>query len=261
MLLGEATGGVLESATRFTREWLAAGHKRIVPLPLSASNPSPLVAYVDVCRRAGHAEVLVLATDSLHAREEALLLSTADPGDHWPRTPRAPCLMTPTDRSSGLLATISGYGLLAGSAEFLALALPEGIEGSLVDFGRYAKRASRRHGVLASIAAEFPGSRVTRKTGRDLDPTFGAGRQVHLMEQFAARQIDSAAFSIGWLSARTESLESRERLGHQLEILLNGVFYSLDEYNYDPALAQPGDLSTVELRNIVREALVAISHL
>lgn len=261
MLAGEVTRGLLESVTQFAPQWLAAGEKKIVPLPVSTNDVSPLTTYTVACRLAGHVEVLALPADPDRACEEVLVLPAENLSADWAENVPAPCLLTTLDRSSALLATGSGYGLLAGASGFLALVLPGGIEEALVDFGRYARRASRHQSALASVAAKFPGRKITRRTRVDLDPAVGAGRQVRLMVEFAAGEIEGAAFSAEWMSARRESLDSGERLGDQMSVALDGVFYALEQYAYDPAFAEPGDISTEELRDAIGETILVIDRL
>lgn len=258
MVTGPNEGGagnamtVLDGKGTFSEQWLAAGEKKIVPVPAGSSTDESLVRRItEGCRTAGADAVLVLRP-SAGAAAPAESLPPADPGLVGLPTD---LLLVAANLEGAVLFSGPGYALVAGTSAFLAGAAPEGVDQARARFARYARAAARKWPVLESTARSFPPGHIAWKYPRDVPEATATGQQLELMRDVAAGRCTGAEFAVGWLDARRRSQQRGERVRDPLETLLDRVFSLLEDYSIDPQFKEPEDLSDDELKNAVIELL------
>lgn len=166
-----------------------------------------------------------------------------------------PVLLASSDRMGAILFSHPGYALVAGTAEFLKGAVPEGVDGGRARFGRYARVAAERWPGLKGISQSFSPRHIAWARAREIPAGTSAARQVTLMQAFTTGSIGGAEFARGWLDARRESQNNGERLRDPLLTAFDQIFSLVEDYSIDPDLKDPDDLSDQELMDAVRETM------
>ncbi|MBW5481793.1 colicin immunity domain-containing protein [Streptomyces bambusae] len=75
-----------------------------------------------------------------------------------------------------------------------------------------------------------------------------------LLDAFADGSCGAPDFAHGWWEARRASQANGERVQGALGDLFDQVFMILEDYEVDPAFAEPGDLDDAGLKAAVRAA-------
>lgn len=258
MVIGSNEGGtgsamtVLDRQGAFSGQWLAAGDKKVTPVPAGSRTDDSLVRRITQgCRTAGADAVLVIHP-SAGAIASAESLPPADPG--LVSLP-ADLLLVAANLEGAVLFPGPGYALVAGTSEFLAGAAPEGVDQARARFARYARSAARRWPALESIARSFPPGHIAWKYPKDVPEATATGLQLALMRDLAAGRCTGAEFAVGWLDARRRSQRQGERVRDPLETLLDRVFSLLEDYSIDPQFKEPEDLSDDDLKDAVIKLL------
>lgn len=246
---------ILSSLGDYNSAWLADGPKPIVPVPAGSHVDDALVRRItEGCRMEGADAVLVMAVGSETAsrtwRPVAPDIAASELVGVNP-----PVLLASSDRQGAILFSRPGYVLVAGTAEFLKGAVPEGVDGGRARFGRYARVAAKRWPGLKEISQSFPPRHIAWARAREIPAETNAARQVNLMRAFTTGSIGGAAFARGWLDARRASQSNGERLRDPLLTAFDQIFSLLEDYSIDPDLKDPDDLSDQELMDAVRETM------
>lgn len=171
---------------------------------------------------------------------------------------RPPLLLrTPEAPQGAVFYPEAGYALIAGTAAFMAAAVPEGADAARAHFGRYARSLAERHPALATVAAAHPPDHRAWSRPEDVDPSSAAARQLALLDAFANGTCGAPEFARGWWEARRASQADGERIRGMLGDLFDRVFMILEDYSVDPAFAEPGDVDDTALRTAVSAAWTA----
>ncbi|WP_431910694.1 hypothetical protein, partial [Amycolatopsis thermoflava] len=172
--------------------------------------------------------------------------------DEDPLGVRGEVLLAVPNWDGALLIADARYSLLAGTAEFLAAAVPWGVDRSRARFGRDARRLAEVYPELLEVAARLPPARPVLASPRDVEPGSALAEQVRLMESFAEGSIAAPDFARAWPAARRRRPHPKELLDEPFERLLAEVFFLLEDYVTDPGLRDPGDLTDEGLRHGVQ---------
>ncbi|MFF1379122.1 colicin immunity domain-containing protein [Streptomyces sp. NPDC058308] len=254
---------------RFRREWLAEGHKRVVPVPAPSGLDRHLARRVSAgAVRAGHGHIVVCRLGDVGVVEPGTEVPATEDGvlrrspwPDWRDSPDGEFLIVLPDGTGALLVTGKGYALFAGKGDFLRGGLPEGDDQVTVDFLRYAKRVGHRHPAVLAVVGEARPFQMAWASKSDIAEGAATAQQVGLMESFAADHISGEEFAAAWLGARREALHLRERLREPFSRILDHIFYALDHYVIDPDLRDADDLTNEQLRSRVREGLADLDTL
>ncbi|MGX9228445.1 hypothetical protein ACWV95_23890 [Streptomyces albus] len=165
------------------------------------------------------------------------------------------------DFSGALLFTSPGHAVLGGTYRFLEKACPEGVDTARARFGRYARRLAERWPNLPNVATQFVPSHVAWATPEAVEPGSHTARQVGLMRELAAGNIDPYEFSTSWFTERRAAAQDGERTHKHLARILDLVFTTLDDFPPTPDLAEPDDLKEDELTHRIRRFLEELDAL
>ncbi|WP_431874674.1 colicin immunity domain-containing protein [Amycolatopsis sacchari] len=237
---------LLSGARRFDPGWLRDGDRTVVPFPTGKGVDRALAA-----RLARAAEAFVVLPGGATVPVPQLEGYSAD-GDF---------LLCLPDFSAAVLVTTSGYALLAGAGKFLAETVYEGVDEARARFGQYAKRLAVRYPELAEVAREYPPRLRSWGSPGEATPGSGVAEQVELMNRLDRDELTGKDFMDRWLAARRRSQEAGERLRRPLAEALDQVFYALEDYEPDPGLRDPDELSDEDLLDQVRAALTRLREL
>lgn len=248
---------VLGADGNFDSAWLQG--KSVAPVPVGAEIDAALARRIGAGCRAVGASHILCADLSLDAgvrigRTCRLPAGTACAGI------QPPCLLCTPDLQGAVLFPEAGHALIAGSADFMAAAVGEGVEAARARFGRYARTLSARHPALMTVAAAYPSKQRAWSSPADVDPASAAARQLALLDAFADGTRDAPDFAHGWWEARRASQANGERVRGPLSDLFDRVFMLLEDYSVDPDLREPGDLEDADLRAAVSETWHAFRH-
>ncbi|MFJ3663208.1 hypothetical protein ACIPPM_22395 [Streptomyces sp. NPDC090119] len=166
---------------------------------------------------------------------------------------RPPTLLWTPDRQGALLFPAPGHALLAGTRPFMTAAVPEGTDEARARFTRYARRQSARHPELLTPAAEYAPAHHAWAHPEDVTPNTTTAQHLYLLQEFTEGTLPAPAFARAWWQTRRTAQANGERVRGPLEELLDRVFMLLEDYEVEPHLAEPGDLSDVELRRAIAE--------
>ncbi|MGV9785856.1 hypothetical protein [Streptomyces sp. NPDC003435] len=87
----------------------------------------------------------------------------------------------------------------------------------------------------------------------DVPPNTATAQHLHQLQEFTDGTLPGFTFARTWLQTRRTAQSNGERIRGPLEELFGRVFMLLEDYEVEPHLAEPGDLSAVELRTAVTE--------
>ncbi|MEU4110410.1 hypothetical protein [Streptomyces sp. NPDC027717] len=158
------------------------------------------------------------------------------------------------DRQGAVLFPAPGYALLAGTEPFMATAVPEGTDEARARFTRYARKRAAIRPELLAVAAKYSPAHTAWSHPADVAPNTAAGHQLQLLRDFTNGTVPATDFAHIWWQARRASRSNGERLRGPLAELFDRVFMLLEDYEVDPQLAEPTDLSATELHAAVTEA-------
>lgn len=167
---------------------------------------------------------------------------------------RHPVLIWTPDRQGAVLFPAPGYALLAGTEPFMAAAVPEGIDEARARFTRYARKQATHHPELRAVAAKYTPTHAAWSHSADVAPNTAAAHQLRLLRDFTNGTVSAPDFAHTWWQARRTSQANGERLRGPLADLFDRVLMLLEDYEVDPQLAEPTDLSATELHAAVTEA-------
>lgn len=104
------------------------------------------------------------------------------------------------------------------------------------------------------MAPLFPAS-AQRAWSRpeDVPPNTATAKHLDLLQEFTDGTLPGFTFARTWLQTRRTAQSNGERVRGPLEELFDRVFMLLEDYEVEPHLAEPGDLSDVELRTAIAE--------
>ncbi|WP_330239715.1 hypothetical protein [Streptomyces sp. NBC_00525] len=247
--------GILSSLGDYEPAWLAIGHKRVVPVPAGSRVDDALVQRITRGCRTGGADALLVMVLGSETVGRTWRLIAPDVAASELVGVSSPLLLASSDQQGAVLFSRPGYALVAGTAEFLKGAVPEGVDGGRARFGRYARAAAKRWPEFKDISQSFPPRHIAWARAREIPAGTNAARQVKMMQAFAAGSISGADFAREWLDARRASQNDGERLRDPLLAAFDQIFSLLEDYSIDPALKDPGDLSDEELVDAVREVM------
>ncbi|MEU2552360.1 hypothetical protein ABZ589_11850 [Streptomyces sp. NPDC013313] len=130
---------VLGADGNFDAAWLQG--KSVAPVPVGAQLDAALARRAGAgCRAVGASHILCedLSLDAVVriGRTFRLPAGTACAGI------QPPCLLCTPDLQGAVLFSEAGHALVAGSADFMAAAVGEGVEAARGRFGRYARTLS-----------------------------------------------------------------------------------------------------------------------
>ncbi|MFG3047281.1 hypothetical protein ACGFZR_20415 [Streptomyces sp. NPDC048241] len=166
---------------------------------------------------------------------------------------RPPTLLWTPDGQGVLLFPSSGHALLAGTRPFMAAAVPEGTDEARARFTRYARRQSARHPELPAVAAEYTPAHHAWSHRAEVTPNTATAQHLHLLEEFTDGTLPAHAFARTWWQTRRTAQSNGERIRGPLEELFDRVLALLEDYEVEPRLAEPDDLSEAELRTAIAE--------
>ncbi len=240
MTVGALVRLLVRSDRWFTHDWLDRGAKRSVPFitPFGVDD-LVLERLADGARAVGAPSVLVCR---LNGDDEGLPQMLEVDANLTPRAirPGNRILLTTPELDGALLVTDEGYSLIAGTPEFLAAAVPWGVDRARNRFGSEAGRLREVFPGLPGVAARLEATRPVIASPGDVDPCSVLAGQIRLMEAFASGEVAAPDFARRWLAAR-RARPREELLGEDFERLLLEVFYLLDDYVIDPELRESGD--------------------
>ncbi|MER7308670.1 colicin immunity domain-containing protein [Streptomyces griseoluteus] len=167
---------------------------------------------------------------------------------------RPPTLLWTPDRHAALLFPVPGHVLLAGTKPFMTAAVPEGIDAARARFTRYARRQAARHPDLLAVAAAYAPTHHAWSHPAEVPPDTATAHHLHLLEEFTHGTLPAPAFAHAWWQTRRTTESNGERIRGPLEELFDRVFLLLEDYEVDPELAEPTDLTATELQAAVSEA-------
>ncbi|MER8029071.1 hypothetical protein ABTZ78_08930 [Streptomyces bauhiniae] len=162
-------------------------------------------------------------------------------------------LWTP-DNQGALLFPAPGHVLLAGTKSFMTTAVPEGIDAARALFTRYARKQAARHPELLAVAAAYAPTHHAWSDAAEVPPDTATAHHLHLPREFTNGTLPAPAFAHAWWQTRRTAQSNGERVRGPLEELFNHVFLLLEDYELDPELAEPTDLTAPELKAAVTEA-------
>ncbi|MFG2814365.1 hypothetical protein [Streptomyces sp. NPDC048410] len=104
------------------------------------------------------------------------------------------------------------------------------------------------------MAPLFPAS-ADRAWSRpeDVPPNTATAQHLDLLQEFTDGPLPAPTFARTWWQTRRTAQSNGERIRGPLEELFDRVFMLLEDYEVEPHLAEPGDLSDPELRTAVTE--------
>ncbi|WP_137034811.1 hypothetical protein [Streptomyces albus] len=254
---------LVDGNTLHHETWEGNSHPPNFPVPVGMELDSGLINrfYLGI-RNAGVNHVLITHLDgeqpgqalpSLPATEKVLESHLAG------QPPQL--LAAAQDFSGALLFTSPGHAVLGGTSPFLEKACPEGVDTARARFGRYARRLAGRWPNLPNVATQFFPSHAAWVTPEAVEPGSHTARQIGLMRELAARNIDPYEFSTSWFTERRAAAQDGERAHKHLARILDLVFTTLDDFPHTPDLAEPGDLTEDELTRRIRRFLEEIDAL
>ncbi|MFD8296594.1 hypothetical protein ACFV13_10275 [Streptomyces bauhiniae] len=166
---------------------------------------------------------------------------------------RPPTLLWTPDHQAALLFPSPGHALLAGSTPFMAAAVPEGIDAARARFTRYARKQAARHPELLAVAATYAPAHHAWSDAVEVPPNTATAHHLHLLQEFTNGTLPAPAFAHAWWQTRRTAQSNGERVRGPLEELFTHVFLLLEDYELDPELAEPTDLTATELQAAVTE--------
>lgn len=242
---------VLGDDCAFTSSWLRG--KSVAPVPAGAQLDAALSRRIEAgCRATGAAHILL--TDLSEKAGARTVPTSPFPPDPSRPAIRPPTLLATPDLRGAVLFRQAGYALIAGTADFMAAAVAEGIDTARSRFGRYARTLAHRHPELPTVAAAYPPAHTAWSHVADIDPASAAARQLALLGELTDGTRSAPDFAREWWEARRTSQANGERVRGPVADLFDRVFMILEDYSIDPDLSEPGDLSDAELRDAVSEA-------
>ncbi|WP_244336578.1 colicin immunity domain-containing protein [Streptomyces seoulensis] len=239
---------MLDADGAFEPAWLEG--KSVVPLPVGPQWDADLARRMTAgCRAVGASRVLwaALDVDEPVAQSSALPLEAAAPNV------RPPSLLWAPGLEGAVLFPASGYALVAGTAPFMAAAVGEGIDEGRTRFARHVRTRAARDPELNSVAAAYASARRAWSKPADVEQGSAAARQLELLGRFTEGDLSARSFAQEWWQARRASQAEGERIRGSLEEVFDQVFMLLEDYEVEPDLAEPGDLSDTELHSAVAE--------
>ena len=177
-------------------------------------------------------------------------------------------IVVPPGFGAALLVTTLGYGVAAGSPQFVEAALGEDVEAARRGFAERAWDARGDAPALTETAYVFgcamsgPHHAPAWKAWSgpsQVPPNSGLGDQLALMRQAAAGSIGAETFVPAWLEARDREISAGEHATGSLAAALRQVLYAVDDYVPDALLRGPEDLDDAGVVDAVRSALRALS--
>ncbi|MEU8888994.1 hypothetical protein [Streptomyces sp. NPDC048442] len=156
-----------------------------------------------------------------------------------------PILFAELDMQGAVLFPTPGYALIAGTAAFLAGAVPERIDEIRARFARYARAAGHRWPALLNVASSLPPRHIDWSRNNDVPPGTATAQPLEWLSAFVAGRCTGAGFARGWLRARGLAQANGETA-------LDQVFWLLEDYSIDPTFREREDLSEDELSQAVR---------
>lgn len=229
--------------------WGTEGDSAIAPVPVSSEVDTALVRRLAAgSRNTGARTVLIGKPDVSSADEELAVV----PAEHDALLGRlaglpAPLLAVPSALDGAIVFEQAGYALIAGVPNFLAGAVPEGVDGARARFLRYSRKVAGRWPAVSEVAAQLPPREHSWGSPADVVPESNTARQLHLMRLLTSGEMDPSRFAREWLDSRRRASASGERVRKPLASVLDAVFSCLDDYSIDPQFAEPGDLTDEEL--------------
>ncbi|WP_405552017.1 colicin immunity domain-containing protein [Streptomyces sp. NBC_01171] len=239
---------VLDADGAFDPAWLKG--KSVAPLAAGSRLDAALAHRMTAgCRAVGASRVMwaPLDVDEPVARSSGLPLEAAT------LNVRPPSLLWTPGLEGAILFPASGYVLAAGTAPFMASAVGEGIDEARTRFARYARTRADQAPELNSVAATHASARRAWSKPADVEQGSAAARQLELLGQFTEGDLSARSFAQRWWEARRASQADGERIRGPLEEVFDQVFMLLEDYEVEPDLAEPGDLSDMELHAAVAE--------
>ncbi|MBH1938295.1 hypothetical protein I5Q34_29235 [Streptomyces sp. AV19] len=246
----------------FSSAWITEKDKGVVPFSAQSTLDRNLIRRLSsAAQHASHAFFLASRLDV--EREEEPVMRVPSTQEGLGRIPwhGENYIIAVPDLSGALLVTDLGYSLMGGVHEFLKHGVPEGSDQAIINFNRYAKRVGRHLPDVAKIAAKLQPSQFAWGRRSEVAEGTGTAEQLSLMTSFANNEVSAVDFAAAWLRARRRSLEHPERLREPLARELDRVFYAIEDYEFDPQLREPGDLTDAQLKEAVEEALAGIDSL
>ncbi|MBV1949952.1 hypothetical protein [Streptomyces sp. BV129] len=110
------------------------------------------------------------------------------------------------------------------------------------------------HPELRAVAAKYTPAHTTWSHPADVAPNTAAAHPLRLLRDFTNGTVSAADFARAWWQTRRTSRANGERLRGPLGDLFDRVFMLLEDYDVDPRLAVPTDLSAAVLHAAVTEA-------
>ncbi|MFC8825697.1 hypothetical protein ACFT9I_10110 [Streptomyces sp. NPDC057137] len=249
-VIGRVVSGA-ETSRGFAGAWIAAdAGKAVVPLPAHRGlSPMATARAIGGAREVGATGAWVVSFDARLADDD-VVQSPLDAGQLWRLASQdsadtAPLLLA--DNLLGGVLSRPGHVLVAGTADFVRGAVPEGADEARARFRRYAERLRDAVPELIRIADLHPALNRAWATTAEVPATSHTGRQLALMDGLVRRSLDGATFANRWLTARRAARDSGERVRDGIQSVLDDVFYALED-----------DLTEADLRRRVATALNAL---
>lgn len=235
----------------FAPSWMRG--KSVTPVPAGTRLDAELGRRIAAgCRAVG--SPYVLATDLADASGAIAGTRSRSATGTEGMDVHPPFLLCAPGLQGAVLFPGPGYALIAGTAAFMAAAVGEGVDAARARFGRHARALADRHPALPTVAAVYGPVHRAWSRPEDVDPQSAAARQLALLDALAEGTCAAGDFAAGWWEARRASQANGERLQGALDALFDQVFMILEDYEVDPALAEPGDLDDAGLEAAVRAA-------
>ncbi|MER6025622.1 hypothetical protein [Streptomyces sp. NPDC001851] len=229
----------------FSPSWLRS--KSVAPVPAGSHMDTALIRRVTAGCRAVGAQHVLWARLGDHVENTPLLPVNLGQADVQP-----PSVIYTPDLQGAVLFPEAGYALVGGTDKFMASAVGEGTDTARARFRRYAGSLQHRHPGLTAVADSYPARQRAWSRPSDVAPGSSAARQLELLDQLVEGTCTASDFAHGWWKARRASQMDGERIQGPLADLFDRVFMLLEDYEVEPDLREPGDLSAAELSAAVR---------
>jgi hypothetical protein len=106
---------------------------------------------------------------------------------------------------------------------------------------------------FVTMAGSYPARQMAWSRPSDVAPGSSAARQLNLLDQLADGTCTASEFAHAWWKTRRASQANGERIKGPLADLVDRIFMLLEDYEVEPELSEPGDLSAAELSAAVRQ--------
>ncbi|MGW0206555.1 hypothetical protein ACWDZ8_12300 [Streptomyces sp. NPDC003233] len=242
---------ILTPEGSFSPSWLRG--KTVAPVPTGSRMDAALIRRIaSGCRAVGvrHVFWVLLENRTAVTGDETVSRLSVDLG-HADVPP--PSLIYTPDLQGAVLFPEAGYALVGGTDKFMASAVGEGTDAARARFRRYAGSLERRHPGLVTVADSYPARQRAWSHPSDVTPGSSAARQLNLLDQLADGTCTAPEFAHAWWEARRASQMNGERIQGPLADLFDHIFMLLEDYEVEPELREPGDLSAAELSAAVRD--------